>query len=125
MFGVLKCASAKEVQNHISRIWSKLKGGQDVKNIRHKRFLPYSKLCIRAENPVGFAMMRSIWYSRCSTTHQATAIQTSELKNAGYVEVFAEKVSSPAQLEKLHQLRAFLEALQEEEVSNHDRLART
>ena len=37
VFGVLKCTSAKEVQNHISRIWSKLLGCQDAKNCRHNR----------------------------------------------------------------------------------------
>ena len=37
VFEVLKCTSAKEVQNHISRIWSKLLGCQDAKNCRHNR----------------------------------------------------------------------------------------
>ena len=44
-------------------------------------------------------MTRSIGYARCSTTHQDTAAQTDELKGAGCVEVFAEKVSSRAQLQ--------------------------
>ena len=44
-------------------------------------------------------MTRSIGYARCSTTHQDTAAQTDELKGAGCVEVFAEKVSSRATLQ--------------------------
>ena len=44
-------------------------------------------------------MTRSIGYARCSTTHQDTAAQTDELKGAGCVEVFAEKVSSRAPLQ--------------------------
>ena len=59
-------------------------------------------------------MPRSIGYARCSTTHQDTAAQTDELKGAGCVEVFAEKVSSRAPLEKRHQLLACLETLQKE-----------
>ena len=73
-------------------------------------------------------MTRSIGYARCSTTHQDTAIQTSELKSAGCVEVFAEKVSSRAPLEKRHQLRACLETLQEGDelvISKLDRLGRS
>ena len=42
-------------------------------------------------------MPRSIGYARCSTTHQDTAAQTDELKGAGCVEVFAEKVSPRVQ----------------------------
>lgn len=60
-------------------------------------------------------MLRSIVYARCPTTHQDTAAQTAELRSAGCVEVFAEKVSSRAPLEKLHQLRACLETLREED----------
>ena len=73
-------------------------------------------------------MPRSIGYARCSTIHQDTAIQTSELKSAGCVEVFAEKVSSRAPLEKRHQLRACLEILQEGDelvVYKLDRLGRS
>ena len=73
-------------------------------------------------------MSRLIGYARCSTTHQDTAIQTSELKVAGCVEVFAEKVSSRAPLEKRHQLRACLETLQKGDelvVSKLDRLGRS
>ena len=73
-------------------------------------------------------MPRSIGYARCSTTHQDTAAQTAELKGAGCVEVFAEKVSSRAPLEKRHQLRACLETLQEGDelvVSKLDRLGRS
>ena len=73
-------------------------------------------------------MPRSIGYARCSTTHQDTAAQTDELKGAGCVEVFAEKVSSRAPLEKRHQLRACLETLQKGDelvVSKLDRLGRS
>ena len=56
---------------------------------------------------------RSIGYARCSSIHQDTAAQTAELRGAGCVEVFAEKVSSRAPLEKRHQLRACLEMLRE------------
>ena len=72
-------------------------------------------------------MPRSIGYARCSTTHQDTAAQTDELRVAGCVEVFAEKVSSRAPLEKRHKLRACLETLQEGDelvVSKLDRLGR-
>ena len=73
-------------------------------------------------------MSRSIGYARCSTTHQDTAAQTDELKGAGCVEVFAEKVSSRAPLEKRHQLRACLETLQKGDelvISKLDRLGRS
>ena len=73
-------------------------------------------------------MSRSIGYARCSTTHQDTVIQASELRGAGCVEVFAEKVSSRAPLEKRQQLRACLETLQEGDelvVSKLDRLGRS
>ena len=73
-------------------------------------------------------MPRSIGYARCSTTHQDTAAQTDELRGAGCVEVFAEKVSSRAPLEKRHQLRACLETLQKGDelvVSKLDRLGRS
>ena len=73
-------------------------------------------------------MSRSIGYARCSTTHQDTAAQTDELRGAGCVEVFAEKVSSRAPLEKRHQLRACLETLQKGDelvVSKLDRLGRS
>ena len=73
-------------------------------------------------------MSRSIGYARCSTTHQDTAIQTDELRGAGCVEVFAEKVSSRASLEKRHQLRQCLESLQKGDelvVSKLDRLGRS
>ena len=73
-------------------------------------------------------MTRSIGYARCSTTHQDTAAQTAELRGAGCVEVFAEKVSSRAPLEKRHQLRACLETLREGDelvVSKLDRLGRS
>ena len=73
-------------------------------------------------------MSRSIGYARCSTTHQDTAAQTDELRGAGCVEVFAEKVASRAPLEKRHQLRACLETLQEGDelvVSKLDRLGRS
>ena len=39
-------------------------------------------------------MPRSIGYARCSTTHQDTAAQTTELRGAGCVEVFAENVKA-------------------------------
>jgi DNA invertase Pin-like site-specific DNA recombinase len=73
-------------------------------------------------------MPRSIVYARCSTTDQDTATQTDELKGAGCVEVFAEKVSSRALLEKRHRLRACLETLQKGDelvVSKLDRLGRS
>ncbi|MDM7959723.1 MAG: recombinase family protein [Synechococcus sp. WH 8007] len=73
-------------------------------------------------------MSRSIGYARCSTTHQDSAAQTDELKGAGCVEVFAEKMSSRAPLEKRHQLRACLETLQKGDelvVSKLDRLGRS
>ena len=73
-------------------------------------------------------MPRLLGYARCSTTHQDTAAQKDELKGAGCVEVFAEKVSSRAPLEKRHQLRACLETLQKGDelvVSKLDRLGRT
>ena len=73
-------------------------------------------------------MPRSIGYARCSTTHQDTAAQNDELKSAGCLEVFAEKVSSRAPLEKRHQLRACLETLHEGDelvISKLDRLGRS
>ena len=73
-------------------------------------------------------MSRSIGYARCSTTHQDTAAQTDELRGAGCVEVFAEKVSSRAPLEKRHKLRACLETLKEGDelvISKLDRLGRS
>ena len=71
---------------------------------------------------------RSIGYARCSTTQQDTEIQVTELRSAGCVEVFAEKISSRAPLEKRHQLRKCLEILQEGDelvVSKLDRLGRS
>ena len=73
-------------------------------------------------------MPRSIGYARCSTTHQDTAAQVAELRGAGCVEVFAEKVSSRAPLEKRPQLRRCLETLLEGDelvVSKLDRLGRS
>ena len=73
-------------------------------------------------------MSRSIWYARCSTTHQDTATQVTDLKTAGCHEVFAEKVSSRAPLEKRPQLRRCLETLLEGDelvVSKLDRLGRS
>ncbi|MDM7958890.1 MAG: recombinase family protein [Synechococcus sp. WH 8007] len=73
-------------------------------------------------------MSRSIGYARCSTTHQDTAAQVADLKTAGCQEVFAEKVSSRAPLEKRPQLRRCLESLQEGDelvVSKLDRLGRS
>jgi len=73
-------------------------------------------------------MSRSIGYSRCSTTHQDTDAQVTELRSAGCQEVFAEKVSSRAPLEKRPQLRRCLESLQEGDdlvVSKLDRLGRS
>ena len=58
-------------------------------------------------------MTRSIGYARCSTTHQDTDAQVTELRSAGCQEVFAEKVSSRAPLERRPQLRACLETLRE------------
>jgi DNA invertase Pin-like site-specific DNA recombinase len=71
---------------------------------------------------------RSIGYARCSTTHQNTDAQVTELRSAGCQEVFAEKVSSRAPLEKRPQLRRCLESLQEGDelvVSKLDRLGRS
>ncbi len=73
-------------------------------------------------------MPRSIGYARCSTTHQDTEIQVAELRSAGCVEVFAEKVSSRAPLEKRNQLRKCLETLEEGDelvISKLDRLGRS
>ena len=73
-------------------------------------------------------MSRSIGYARCSTTYQDTAAQVADLKTAGCQEVFAEKVSSRAPLEKRPQLRRCLESLQEGDelvVSKLDRLGRS
>ncbi|MFN9630347.1 MAG: recombinase family protein [Cyanobacteriota bacterium] len=73
-------------------------------------------------------MSRSIGYARCSTTHQDTDAQVAELRSAGCQEVFAEKVSSRAPLEKRPQLRRCLETLQEGDelvVSKLDRLGRS
>ena len=73
-------------------------------------------------------MPQSIGYARCSTTHQDTDAQVSELRSAGCQEVFAEKVSSRAPLEKRLQLRRCLESLQEGDelvVSKLDRLGRS
>ena len=73
-------------------------------------------------------MTRSIGYARCSTTHQDTAAQVTDLKTAGCQEVFAEKVSSRAPLEKRPQLRRCLETLLEGDelvVSKLDRLGRS
>jgi DNA invertase Pin-like site-specific DNA recombinase len=70
----------------------------------------------------------SIGYARCSTTHQDTEAQVAELRSAGCVEVFAEKVSSRAPLEKRPQLRRCLETLHEGDelvVSKLDRLGRS
>jgi len=79
--------------------------------------------------PSGFSPMgRSIGYARCSTTHQDTEAQVAELHAAGCIEVFAEKVSSRAPLEKRRQLRKCLECLQAEDelvVSKLDRLGRS
>ena len=73
-------------------------------------------------------MSRSIGCARCSTTHQDTDAQVTELRSAGCQEVFAEKVSSRAPLEKRPQLRRCLETLQEGDelvVSKLDRLGRS
>ena len=73
-------------------------------------------------------MPRSIGYARCSTTHQDTDAQVSELRTAGCVEVFAEKVSSRAPLEKRPQLQRCLESLLEGSelvVPKLDRLGRS
>jgi len=73
-------------------------------------------------------MSRSIGYARCSTTHQGTDAQVTELRSAGCKEVFAEKVSSRAPLEKRPQLRRCLETLQEGDelvVLKLDRLGRS
>jgi DNA invertase Pin-like site-specific DNA recombinase len=73
-------------------------------------------------------MTRSIGYARCSTTHQDTDAQVAELRSAGCQEVFAEKVSSRAPLEKRPQLRRCLETLLEGDelvVSKLDRLGRS
>ncbi len=71
---------------------------------------------------------QSIGYARCSTTHQDTKGQVAELHAAGCSEVFAEKVSSRAPLEKRSQLRKCLECLQKGDelvVSKLDRLGRS
>jgi DNA invertase Pin-like site-specific DNA recombinase len=73
-------------------------------------------------------MTRSIGYARCSTTHQDTDAQVAELRSAGCLEVFAEKVSSRAPLEKRPHLRRCLETLLEGDelvVSKLDRLGRS
>ena len=73
-------------------------------------------------------MSRKIGYARCSTTHQSTDSQVEDLKAAGCEEVFSEKVSSTATLEKRHQLRACLGVLRKGDllvVSKLDRLGRT
>ena len=73
-------------------------------------------------------MPQSIGYARCSTTHQDTNAQVTELRSAGCQEVFAEKVSSRAPLEKRPQLRRCLETLEvgdELVVSKLDRLGRS
>ena len=107
------------------------KGCQDAKNCRHNwGFALFKTLhgCHVLKTQWVLAMPRSIGYARCSTTHQDTVIQTSELESAGCVEVFAEKLSSHAPLEKRHQLRACLEMLQmgdELVVSKLDRLGRS
>lgn len=71
---------------------------------------------------------KSIGYARCSTAHQDTEVQVSELRSAGCQEVYAEKVSSRAPIEKRHQLRACLDALKEGDelvLSKLDRLGRS
>jgi DNA invertase Pin-like site-specific DNA recombinase len=73
-------------------------------------------------------MGQSIGYARCSTTHQDTEGQVGELRAAGCSEVFAEKVSSRAPLEKRSQLRKCLECLPKGDelvVSKLDRLGRS
>lgn len=73
-------------------------------------------------------MSKSIGYARCSTTHQDTSAQVNELRSGGCQEVFAEKVSSRAPLEKRPQLRVCLEILQKGDelvVSKLDRLGRS
>ena len=73
-------------------------------------------------------MGRKIGYARCSTTHQSTDSQVDELKEAGCEEVFYEKVSSTATLDKRHQLRACLSVLRSGDllvVSKLDRLGRS
>ena len=73
-------------------------------------------------------MSRSIGYARTSTTHQDTDPQVDEMRSAGCAEVFAEKVSSRAPIEKRHQLRACLDTLRagdELVVSKLDRLGRS
>jgi len=71
---------------------------------------------------------RSVGYARCSTTHQDTDAQVSELRSAGWQEVFAEKVSSRASLERRPQSRAYPETLREGDklvVSKLNRLGRS
>ncbi|MBD1193120.1 recombinase family protein [Vulcanococcus sp. Clear-D1] len=73
-------------------------------------------------------MGQSIGYARCSTAHQDTEAQIAELRAAGCSEVFAEKVSSRAPLEKRSQLRKCLDFLQKGDelvVSKLDRLGRS
>jgi len=73
-------------------------------------------------------MTQSIGYARCSTTHQDTDSQGIELRSAGCQEVFAEKVSSRAPLEKRPQWRRCPETLLEGDelvVSKLDRLGRS
>ena len=73
-------------------------------------------------------MGRKIGYARVSTAHQNTDSQVEELKDAGCEEVFYEKVSSTATLEKRHQLRACLSVLRPGDllvVSKLDRLGRS
>jgi DNA invertase Pin-like site-specific DNA recombinase len=71
---------------------------------------------------------RKIGYARVSTLDQTTDPQVEDLKAAGCEEVFAEKVSSTAPLEKRHQLRACLSVLRKGDllcVAKLDRLGRT
>ena len=93
----------------------KLLGCQDTKKCCHNRGFAVFKTLYGwsvLKTDWVLTMPRSIGYARCSTTHQDTAAQTAELRGAGCVEVFAEKVSSRAPLEIRHQLPACLEMLQ-------------
>jgi len=73
-------------------------------------------------------MGRKIGYARVSTTHQSTDSQVDDLKADGCEEVFFEKVSSTATLDKRHQLRACLSVLRKSDVlclARLDRIGRS
>ena len=73
-------------------------------------------------------MGRKIGYARVSTTHQSTDSQVDDLKADGCEEVFFEKVSSTATLDKRHQLRTCLSVLRKGDVlcvAKLDRLGRS